>query len=58
MAGSEAGGEDGFGGVDGLREEVGSERESANCVEHLGARGGEGRLGWWVDVWQQDGGAR
>lgn len=52
MAGGEAGGEDGFGGVDGLREEVGGEREGADCVEHLGARLGGGALVWWVEVWR------
>ena len=44
VAGGEAGGDDGGGGVDGLREEVGGEREAADGVEHLGARG----AGGWV----------
>lgn len=39
VAGGEAGGDDGGGGVDGLREEVGGEREGADGVEHLGRAG-------------------
>lgn len=34
MAGAEAEGEDRFGGVEGLGEEVGGEGECADCVEH------------------------
>ena len=46
MAGGEADGEEGEDRVDGLREEVGGEREGADGVEHLSCGG----LRWWKGV--------